>query len=314
MTTDDLAEHLEAARAESSEDERRPAPARSPGPGLPDQEHAGQLVRRARAGPARPGDTGRVASVLARWPPPPLPQTLKRTPLFDRHVDAGAKLVPFAGWEMPVQYGGIREEHVAVRDALRRLRRLAHGRDRDQRARRPQELLQRLLSNDVEKLAVGGAQYAVLCREDGGVLDDLFTYRLGARPLPDRHQRRQPRQGPRVVPGRTPAASTPRSTTRTSATRCSPSRARGRARSSRRWPTRRCPRASRPRERTLVGRAALVCGTGYTGEDGVELLLRPRRRAGAVGRARCAAAPRPPAWPRATRCASRSASTSTATT
>ena len=44
-------------------------------------------------------------------------QALKRTPLFDRHVDAGAKLVPFAGWEMPVQYGGIREEHVAVRQA-----------------------------------------------------------------------------------------------------------------------------------------------------------------------------------------------------
>ena len=59
---------------------------------------------------------------------------------------------------------------------------------------------------------------------------------------------------------------------------------------------------------------ALVCGTGYTGEDGVELLLDPADAPGAVGRARCAAAPRPPAWPRATRCAWRSASTSTATT
>ena len=72
------------------------------------------------------------------------------------------------------------------------------------------ELLQRLLSNDVEKLAVGGAQYSVLCREDGGVLDDLFTYRLGARPLPDRHQRRPTTT--RTSPGSrpTPATSTPR--------------------------------------------------------------------------------------------------------
>ena len=61
-------------------------------------------------------------------------------------------------------------------------------------------------------------------------------------------------------------------------------------------------------------RDSLVCGTGYTGEDGVELLVPPDERRRGVGRARRAPAPRPPAWPRATRCASRSASTSTATT
>ena len=63
-----------------------------------------------------------------------------------------------------------------------------------------EELLQRLLSNDVTKIAERGAQYSVLCREDGGVLDDLFTYRLGAGPLPDRHERVEPREGPRLVP------------------------------------------------------------------------------------------------------------------
>ena len=108
--------------------------------------------------------------------------TLKRTALFDRHVDAGAKLVPFAGWEMPVQYAGIREEHLAVRDACG-IFDVSHMGEIETSGPQALQLLQRLLSNDVEKLAVGGAQYSVLCREDGGVLDDLFTYRLG----PDRY-------------------------------------------------------------------------------------------------------------------------------
>ena len=88
------------------------------------------------------------------------------------------------------------------------------------------ELLQRLLSNDVAKIEVGGAQYSLLCREDGGVLDDLFTYRLARRPLPDGHQRRQPRARPRLVSRARRRlrrrGARPRSTT----TRCSPSRAR----------------------------------------------------------------------------------------
>ncbi len=61
------------------------------------------------------------------------------------------------------------------------------------------ELLQRLLSNDVSQIPVGGAQYSVLCREDGGVLDDLFTYRLDAGALHDGHERVEPRERPRVV-------------------------------------------------------------------------------------------------------------------
>src|SRR5512133_2243815 len=106
-------------------------------------------------------------------------QTLKRTALLDRHVDAGAKLVPFAGWEMPVQYGGIREEHVAVRTACGVFD-VSHMGEIETSGPQAAALLQRLLSNDVERIAVGGAQYSLLCREDGGVLDDLFTYRLDA--------------------------------------------------------------------------------------------------------------------------------------
>lgn len=91
---------------------------------------------------------------------------------------AGARLVPFAGWEMPVQYVGVKEEHLAVRSACGVFDVSHMGEIRTVGAQ-AQEFLQRILSNDVTKLAVGGSQYALLCREDGGVLDDLFTYRLG---------------------------------------------------------------------------------------------------------------------------------------
>jgi aminomethyltransferase len=102
---------------------------------------------------------------------------LRRTPLYERHLAAGARVVPFAGWEMPVQYAGVKEEHLAVRSTcgvfdvshMGEIRTVGKG---------ATAFLQRILSNDVEKIAVGGSQYSVLCTEDGGVLDDLFTYRL----------------------------------------------------------------------------------------------------------------------------------------
>src|SRR3954462_13691121 len=102
---------------------------------------------------------------------------LKRTPLHDRHVAAGARLVPFAGWEMPVQYGGIREEHLAVRERAG-IFDVSHMGEIETTGPGAEAFLQRILSNDVAKIAERGAQYSVLCREDGGVLDDLFTYKL----------------------------------------------------------------------------------------------------------------------------------------
>ena len=104
-------------------------------------------------------------------------ETLKRTPLYEAHVEAGAKLVPFAGWEMPVEYDGIRAEHLRVRGACGVFD-VSHMGEIETEGPQAAELLQRLLSNDVSKIQVGGAQYSCLCREDGGVLDDLFTYRL----------------------------------------------------------------------------------------------------------------------------------------
>src|SRR5947209_10398158 len=102
---------------------------------------------------------------------------LKRTSLHERHAAAGARMVPFAGFEMPVQYAGIREEHVAVRRAVGVFD-ISHMGQVETRGPDAQSFLQRVLSNDVRRIPEGGAQYSVMCREDGGVLDDLFTYRL----------------------------------------------------------------------------------------------------------------------------------------
>jgi aminomethyltransferase len=107
--------------------------------------------------------------------------TLKRTPLHDRHVAAGAKMVPFAGWEMPVQYAGIKDEHLTVRESAGMFD-VSHMGEIETSGPDAEAFLQRILSNDVSKIAEGGAQYSVLCKEDGGVLDDLFSYKLG----PDR--------------------------------------------------------------------------------------------------------------------------------
>lgn len=102
---------------------------------------------------------------------------LRRTPLYERHLAAGARVVPFAGWEMPVQYAGVKEEHHAVRTACGVFD-VSHMGEIRTVGPDATSFLQRILSNDVERIAVGGSQYALLCTEDGGVLDDLFTYRL----------------------------------------------------------------------------------------------------------------------------------------
>src|SRR5437868_5076562 len=102
---------------------------------------------------------------------------MRRSPLHERHRQAGAKLVPFAGWEMPVQYEGIRAEHRAVRNDVAVFD-VSHMGQIETRGPGASALLQRLLTNDVRRLPEGGAQYSLICNDAGGVLDDLFTYRL----------------------------------------------------------------------------------------------------------------------------------------
>jgi aminomethyltransferase len=107
-------------------------------------------------------------------------QTLLRTPLYDRHVAAGGRMVPFAGWELPVQYEGVIQEHRAVRTDAGVFD-VSHMGELEVEGPRAAELLQSLLSNDLDRVAEGGAQYTLLTNEDGGIVDDLIVYRLAPR-------------------------------------------------------------------------------------------------------------------------------------
>ena len=104
-------------------------------------------------------------------------QTLLQTPLHDRHVALGARMVSFAGWEMPVQYGGVIPEHKAVRTDAGVFD-VSHMGEIDVEGPRAHELLQSLLSNDLDRLEPGQAQYTLLTNERGGIIDDLIAYRL----------------------------------------------------------------------------------------------------------------------------------------
>jgi aminomethyltransferase len=196
-----------------------------------------------------------------------------RTPLFEQHQDLGAKIVPFAGWEMPVTYEGIREEHSAVRRHVGMFD-VSHMGEVEVEGHDALAFLQRVLSNDVAKIAIGGAQYSCLCREDGGVLDDLFVYRLGG----DRylvvtnaanHEAdlawlgRQSRAFDVIV--RDVADRYAMLAVQGPHARQVLSSALGIA----------LPPRFHVAHARVGRRPALVCGTGYTGEDGVELLIDP---------------------------------------
>jgi aminomethyltransferase len=107
--------------------------------------------------------------------------TLQRTPLYAAHVALGGQMVPFAGWEMPVQYAGLGlvAEHMATRTAAG-LFDVSHMGEILVEGPGAQAEVNHLVSNDVSKLADGEAMYALLCHEDGGTVDDLYVYRLGA--------------------------------------------------------------------------------------------------------------------------------------
>jgi len=103
-------------------------------------------------------------------------QTLQRTPIFERHVALGARMVSFAGWEMPVQYAGVIPEHRAVRGDCGVFD-VSHMGELEVEGMHAFDLLQSLLSNDLRKLDVGDAQYTLLTNDRGGIIDDLIVYR-----------------------------------------------------------------------------------------------------------------------------------------
>lgn len=197
---------------------------------------------------------------------------LRKTPLHEEHRRLGARLVPFAGWEMPVQYRGITAEHEAVR--LRAgLFDVSHMGELWIRGPGAAARVRELVTNDVAGLADGRAAYAFACREDGGILDDLIVYRLaedrvlvvcnaGNHPKIAAHFAARLRggglddasdrtallalQGPRAAEAL--ATITPGMDTSEAA----------------------LPRNS-VREAAVAGVTCLVARTGYTGEDGFEL-------------------------------------------
>jgi len=102
---------------------------------------------------------------------------LKRTPFFKAHEEAGAKLIDFGGFEMPVQYDSIKKEHLAVRNDVG-LFDVSHMGEFYVTGADALELIQKVTVNDASKLKDGKAQYTVMCYEDGGIVDDLLVYRF----------------------------------------------------------------------------------------------------------------------------------------
>jgi glycine cleavage system T protein (aminomethyltransferase) len=103
-------------------------------------------------------------------------QALRRTPLYEEHKTLGARLVDFAGWEMPVQYTGIKAEHEAVRGEAG-LFDVSHMGEVIIEGPQAEEAVQRLVTRDVSRLSVGQAGYAAVCYESGGTVDDVLVYR-----------------------------------------------------------------------------------------------------------------------------------------
>ncbi|HKJ92521.1 MAG TPA: glycine cleavage system aminomethyltransferase GcvT [Longimicrobiales bacterium] len=102
---------------------------------------------------------------------------LKRTPLYDEHVRLGGKMVPFAGYEMPVQYEGILAEHETVRKRVG-LFDVSHMGEVDVRGPQALDFVQHITTNDASKLVPGQAQYSVICRDNGTAIDDCIVYRF----------------------------------------------------------------------------------------------------------------------------------------
>jgi len=109
----------------------------------------------------------------------PSTSDLKRTPLHDAHVKAGARMVPFGGWQMPVQYTGIVEEHRTVRAKVG-LFDVSHMGEFEVDGPGALAAVQRLTTNDAAALEVGQLQYSLVCAPDGGIVDDATVYRLAA--------------------------------------------------------------------------------------------------------------------------------------
>lgn len=103
---------------------------------------------------------------------------LKRTPLFEVYSENGAKTIDFGGWELPVQFSGIKQEHEVVRTKVG-LFDVSHMGEFEVKGSESLDFLQKMLTNDISKIKTGGAQYNAMCYENGGTVDDLIVYKKG---------------------------------------------------------------------------------------------------------------------------------------
>ncbi|NIQ01139.1 MAG: glycine cleavage system aminomethyltransferase GcvT, partial [Nitrospinaceae bacterium] len=103
--------------------------------------------------------------------------SLKTTPFFKTHQKMNGKMVPFAGWHMPIQFAGVLEEHRAVRESVGVFD-VSHMGEIEVRGRQAKSFLQKLLTNDMDRLDNGGILYSLMCYEHGGVVDDLLVHRF----------------------------------------------------------------------------------------------------------------------------------------
>lgn len=104
--------------------------------------------------------------------------SLKRTPLYNVHARAGAKIVPFAGYEMPIQYSGIVEEHRTVRQSVGVFD-VSHMGEVEVRGKDALAFVQKITVNDASRLVPGRVQYSAMCYPEGGIVDDLLVYNMG---------------------------------------------------------------------------------------------------------------------------------------
>jgi aminomethyltransferase len=209
---------------------------------------------------------------------------LKRTPLFSSHQRLGARLVEFGGWEMPVQYEGIVAEHRVVREAAG-LFDISHMGQLRVEGPAACQFLNRTLTNDVARLEVGQGQYTLLCEEHGGVMDDLYLYRIAAETyllivnasrvdadsawLRDRLRLRVPGDAVQIVhlSGACAAVAIQGPGVVRFIDGCFPG---GRVQADRDQPVSQLPKNSIARVR-FADTTLYVARTGYTGEDGFEI-------------------------------------------
>lgn len=197
---------------------------------------------------------------------------LKRTPLYDEHLRLGARMVPFAGWEMPVQYQSILQEHRAVRQAVGAFD-VSHMGEYYVAGPRALEFLQWLTPNDVAALTPGTSQYSCLLRPNATIIDDVVIYRLDDRYLVVVNAGNVDKVGAWLRSQAWPDVTIENASAETALIAVQGPLAEEALRSAVAGDLsqlrRRAIRADR-----VVGCACLIARTGYTGEDGFEIFCR----------------------------------------